>query len=143
MPRPKKQIVIDIEKLITDLASYQHSKSEIARLLDISVDTLDRRYAEVYAKGKDSGRSRLRKMMFEQAMGGSTTMAIFLAKNWLGMSDKQSVELSGPEGEPIKTSSVGNLTDEQLRNLESIRIALERAPGTSGDKDGAGQETLQ
>ena len=98
--------LIDLEKLL----GMQATDQEIAACLGIHRNTLadikkrDPNFAECYKRGKDTGRASLRHLMWQSALGTETrepnvTMQIFLAKNILGMSDKQ--ELTGKDKEPI------------------------------------------
>jgi len=85
MARPK--IVID-ENLVYDLAKIHCTMEEIAAMCKCSVDTLERRFADIIKKGKEEGKQSLRRKMFEKANEGNTTMMIWLSKQHLGMSDK-------------------------------------------------------
>lgn len=85
MARPRK--VID-PKQVESLAAINCTVEEIASVLGCSKDTLERRFAAVIKKGKENGRSSLRRMMYEKAKGGNVTMMIWLSKNMLGYSDK-------------------------------------------------------
>jgi len=98
--------LIDLEKLL----GMQATDQEIAACFGIHRSTLidikkrDPAFAECYNRGKDTGRASLRHLMWQSALGSETrepnvSMQIFLAKNILGMSDKQ--ELTGKEKEPI------------------------------------------
>lgn len=54
-------------------------------------------------------------MNFEENLSGKNpTGSIFWLKNHAGYRDKTEQELSGPDGGPIKTQNVTDLTDEQL-----------------------------
>ena len=134
MARPKREVIVTTEQYISDLAEKQCSKVEIASRLGISVDTLDRRYAEHYDKGRQLGRSKLREKIYSSALSGNVTLLIFCAKNWLGMSDKQSLELSGPEGGPIATQDLSKLTTDELHALRAMAAKL--APESAGDQRG-------
>jgi len=95
--------LIDLEKLL----GMQATDQEIAACFGIHRSTLidikkrDPVFAECYTRGKDTGRASLRHLMWQSALGSETrepniAMQIFLAKNILGMSDKQ--ELTGKDG---------------------------------------------
>lgn len=62
---------------------------EIAAVCDCSVDTLERRFADVIQRGREKGTMSLKRKMFETAMNGNVTMQIWLSKQHLGYSDKQ------------------------------------------------------
>ncbi len=61
MARPKKEIPpVSPEQMVFNLAILGHSKAEIARLLDIDPHTLESRFSTEYAKGKETGKQKLR-----------------------------------------------------------------------------------
>lgn len=102
--RPKKPIDW---KEAERLCAIQCSEVEIADWFHVSVDTLARRlrdeksvsFKEFFSLHRVQGKIALRRNMFKMSEK-SPQMAIFLAKNWLDMADKQ--EISGEGGEPIR-----------------------------------------
>lgn len=84
--RPRKEIDM---KLVENLANIQCTQEEIAYAMDCSVDTLMRQpgFAEIYKKGKEAGKSSLRRTQWKLAQN-NTTMAIWLGKQYLGQTDK-------------------------------------------------------
>lgn len=95
MARPRKKI--DANQ-VEALAGINCTVAEIASVLQCSKDTLERRYAANIKKGRDQGRSSLRRMMWEKAKTGNVTMMIWLSKQILGYADKvtQKVETTEP-----------------------------------------------
>jgi len=89
MARPK--ITIDPVQ-VQRLASLGCPTTDIAYVLNCSVDTLDRRFADEIAKGKATLRTRLRQKMWESVDKGSVAMQIFLSKQYLGFTDKITTE---------------------------------------------------
>ena len=83
MARPQKAIC---PKQVLELAKMFCTKTEMAAVLDCSVDTLDRRFADIMAKGKDTGRMKLRKSQLKLAEKNAT-MSIWLGKQYLGQRD--------------------------------------------------------
>lgn len=76
------------EELLMKLAEIQCSYKEIAYILDISVDTLKRRYNTQLEKGRAVGNWRLRRSMWKNAIDNEhAIMQIFLSKNLLGYRD--------------------------------------------------------
>ncbi|GAH83018.1 unnamed protein product [marine sediment metagenome] len=102
--RPKKPIDW---KEAEKLCALQCSELEIADWFHISVDTLARRlkeeknasFAEFFTLHRVQGKIALRRNMFNMSVK-SPQMAIFLAKNWLGMADK--TEIANPIGESFR-----------------------------------------
>jgi hypothetical protein len=116
--RPK--LNIDPE-LVEKLAGIGCPNKEIAAIVGCSVDTLDRHFAEVIAKGRENGKTRLRKKQIEVALAGNVTMLIFLGKNMLGQADKQ--EISGPDGSPVMQLPLSTEQDKNLSTLVEIARA--------------------
>lgn len=83
--RPK--IKLDTN-LIEDLAGIFCTNREIASIMNCSTDTLVRNYADHIKKGRDRGKSSLRRKQWEKAMDGNTTMLIWLGKNYLNQADQ-------------------------------------------------------
>jgi predicted transcriptional regulator len=92
MARPRIKVDTDF---IERLASIGCTVKEIATAVNISVDTMDRNYAEFVDKGRERGKTSLRKKQFELALNGNVTMLIWLGKQVLGQKDKQEVSSDG------------------------------------------------
>jgi len=94
MARPKKEL--DYE-LIEKLSMIQCTQEEIAEIVEVCTRTLQRddEFCRIYKKGKESGKTSLRRMQWKSAEGGNATMQIWLGKQYLGQSDKQEVEHGG------------------------------------------------
>lgn len=84
MARPKKQID---EALMLKLAGIHCTNEEIASILGVSADTIERRYAGDIKEARDKGRSSLRRMQWDAAQKGNVTMMIWLGKQLLGQKD--------------------------------------------------------
>jgi hypothetical protein len=98
MARPRKTVDA---KSVVDLASKSLTVEEIAARLEISADTLTRRFADQIARGRQLCNASLHRKQFERAMAGSDKMLIHLGKNRLGQKDTVEHEHSGPGGGPI------------------------------------------
>ena len=85
MARPK--IIIN-EETVYDLASINCSMEEMGLILDVSPDTLQRRFAAVIEKGRAEMKQSLKRKQYQTAMSGNVTMLIWLGKQHLGQSDK-------------------------------------------------------
>jgi hypothetical protein len=97
MARPRLELDEDqIEKL----AMINCSLAEIASVMRCSVDTLER-YSEVIKRGRENGKSSLKKKQFEVAMKGNVTMLIWLGKIVLGQKEEKIVDVrASPEAIP-------------------------------------------
>ena len=83
--RPRKEID---EKQLQKLASMLCTMEEMDAFFDCSVDTLERNFAYTIKKGRNLGKMSLRRMQFEKAQSGNTTMLIWLGKQILGQKDR-------------------------------------------------------
>jgi len=109
MARPQK--LID-QKQVEELARIGCTEEDMAAVLGVSVDTLQRRkracaeFRGAIEKGRASLRNSLRRLQVKKALEGNVTMLIWLGKQLLGQSDRQNTELTGPEGMPMIPDSV-------------------------------------
>ncbi len=100
MGRPKAHI--DWKK-VDQYLQAQCDGAAIASLLGIAADTLYRAvereqnvtFAAYSQQKKSEGKELLRAKQFSTAMNGDKTLLIWLGKQYLGQSDKQSLELAG------------------------------------------------
>lgn len=123
MARPK--IILDME-LITGLARIHCTQAEIAGILHVSKDTLTRNkeFCFIYKKAIEEGKISLRRLQWQKAQDGNTTMLIWLGKQYLNQTDKTDVTSGGKEvgREVLKVSDIKvqeALT--VLRDAECIR----------------------
>jgi hypothetical protein len=82
-------------KQVEQLAMIQCSHAEMAAVLGCSADTIERRFAAVIKKGREAGKSSLKRAQFTLAIGGNPTMLIWLGKQHLGQADKQEIAHQG------------------------------------------------
>ena len=94
-------IEIDAEEVIK-LASIGCSNSEIAAFFDCSEDTIERRFAGELNKGRENGKTRLRRLQWQSATKGNVVMQIWLGKQMLGQKDKQEIEHSQEKEQVIR-----------------------------------------
>ena len=83
--RPKKELDTD---MIERLASIFCTNEEISTIVGCHSDTLADNFSEYLKKGRDKGKMSLRRMQWEKAQTGNTTMLIWLGKQMLGQKDK-------------------------------------------------------
>lgn len=103
--RPKKKI--DYDK-VESLASIFCTQEEIASVLKVNVRTLqrDEEFSRIYKRGLDNGKSSIRRAQYKSAMGGNSTMLVWLGKQYLDQKDKRTIEL------PDNESKLDNLMSE-------------------------------
>jgi hypothetical protein len=83
--RPKKELDTN---MIEKLASIFCTNEEISTIVGCHPDTLADNFSEYLKKGRDKGKMSLRRMQWEKAQTGNTTMLIWLGKQMLGQKDK-------------------------------------------------------
>ena len=82
---PKKEVDVAILK---KLCEVQCTVKEMAYILGVSVDTLNRNYKDVIATGKTLGKVALRRAQWRNAIEkNNVTMQIWLGKNILNQTD--------------------------------------------------------
>jgi hypothetical protein len=80
-----KRVVVP--KDVYELAVIGCNDREIARWFDMNEDTLRYNFTDIIQKGREDLKHTLRRAMIKNALGGNAALQIFLAKNFLGMSD--------------------------------------------------------
>lgn len=113
MGRPKKKINYEI---VEKLAKIFCTQEEIASVLDISVRTLqrDEKFCRIYKNGIVEAKKSLRRVQLQTALAGNPTMQIWLGRQYLNQSEKNSLEVNKDSGIQIKinTNSKGSRLDE-------------------------------
>jgi hypothetical protein len=85
MGRPPKPID---EAMVLRLARIHCTTEEIASIVGVSKDTLERRCMPILEEGRSMGRASLRRLQWKTARGGNATMQIWLGKQLLKQTDK-------------------------------------------------------
>ena len=80
------------EKLIQRLAEIQCTQKEIAFALEVSEAYISTRFSDKIADWREAGKASLRRKQWEKAMDGHVGMLIWLGKQYLGQSDKQTID---------------------------------------------------
>ena len=123
--RPRKEID---RRTFEGLCRIQSTLNEMCAVFECDNKTLEnwckreygKSFSEIFAAKRLVGNVSLRRKLYQKAVEAEDSrMLIFLAKNWLGMSDKQDVNLAGP----IQINSsydLSNLSEEELLQLRSI-----------------------
>ena len=104
MPKTGRPKITISQDIFEALCSIQCTKAEIWHVLHVSEPTLRRWIRRTYGKKHtfdtihenfmSEGKKSLRRAMFDSAIGGNVTAQIFLAKNYLGMSEKVEIDHS-------------------------------------------------
>lgn len=135
--RPK----IDIDfKQLEGFCLIQCSLSEIATFFNCSEDTIERRvkehfgvtFADYFAKKRIGGLISLRRNLFKLSEKNAA-VAIFLAKNWLGMADKTEVANAPGESFRIEHDAKGKLISALDRlAAQADETESDQSPETTG-----------
>jgi hypothetical protein len=86
------------------------TKSEIASFFDCHADTITNRFQDIYTKGIEQGKAKLRDIQMKSAVHGNVTMQIWLGKQYLKQTDKQETDITLPTEIIIELPS--SFTDE-------------------------------
>jgi len=97
----RKKKYID-QKVFENLCKLQCTKDEMCGFFDIDEktltrwckDTYDEGYSDIYKKKSMSGKISLRRLQFQKAESGNTTMLIWLGKQYLNQTDKVEEDVS-------------------------------------------------
>jgi hypothetical protein len=87
--RPRKKI--DREQ-VERLAEIHCTMIEMGAVLGCSVDTLERRFADVIKEAQARGKASLRRCQYKAAVDGSPALMIWLGKQLLGQRDQSMIE---------------------------------------------------
>jgi hypothetical protein len=72
---------------VYNLAVIGCNDRDIATWFDVDESTLRYNFKDIMEKGREDLKHSLRRAMIKNALGGNAALQIFLAKNFLGMSD--------------------------------------------------------
>ena len=125
MGRPKKNIDPERVKM---LASFGCSFIEIAKYFECDESTIRKNFKDKVEAGKEEMKFGLRRAMWTSAMeNNSIAMQIFMAKNYLGMSDKTAIDMSGNLETVLKEcgfeeNPLDKANSEQAEALEALGL---------------------
>jgi len=110
------------------LASFGCSYVEIGKYFECDESTIRKRFKAKVESGKEEMKFSLRRAMWTSAMeNNSIAMQIFMAKNFLGMSDKTAIDMTGNLETVLKEcgfeeNPVDKTNSEQAEALESFGV---------------------
>lgn len=102
------------------LAAIHCTMEEIAAVVECSVDTLERRFAEVIKRERDKGKTSLRRKQFEVALSGNVTALIWLGKQCLGQRDRDDED----RNKKPDLSALAKALADQIRILNEERDTI-------------------
>ncbi len=104
--RPRREFDL---RQVEELARLGCTEEDMGAVLGVSVDTIQRRkrtseeFCGAIKRGQAATRNSLRRLQLKKALDGNVTMLIWLGKQLLGQSDRQSTLLGqNPEGPPVQ-----------------------------------------
>jgi hypothetical protein len=116
MARPRKDIK---PEQVESLAAINCSYAEIAAVVGCDVSMLNRRFKQAIEKGRDQGKSSLKRKMWETAMNGNCTMMIWLSKQMLGYTDKVEQKQDITKAEVTIVKIPENEIKEEAKSIET------------------------
>lgn len=142
MGRPRKSVS---RKKLRLLASRMNSIEDMARILDVSPDTLTRNYNDEIERGRAEARHSLRVTQFTTALKGSPALLIWLGKVLLGQRETLAEEATAvvtPE-KPIASMSLEQMAVEMLELINVVRKRNGAEPWDIRDVLGYGSARAQ
>ena len=120
------------------LCGIQCTLEEICAVLDVSSKTLEKwckqtygdTFSQVYKAKRGVGKVSLRRTMWETAQDGNTTLQIFLAKNFLGMSDHVTVEATADGKLADLIDGLKEPLDDIHKETTGVDVSLANEPIT-------------
>lgn len=123
---PSFEITHEMRDSVARLAAVGTRQEVIARILKISVDTLDRHFRAELDTGVEDANAQVAGALFSRALAGELGAIVWWEKTRAGQRDISRHEMSGPDGGPIEYR---NLTDEEV----DARIAALLGSGSTGE----------
>ena len=126
------------QKTFENLCGIQCTHDEICAVLDVADSTLERwckktygeTFANVFKAKRGIGKVSLRRTMWETAQDGNTTLQIFLAKNFLGMSDRVTVEATADGKLADLIDGLKEPLDDLHEEAKSVDVLVADKPAT-------------
>jgi hypothetical protein len=106
-------------RLVKTLSAVGVRYTDIADKLEIDHDTLTKHYKKELTEGRMEANAAVAQTLFQQAKAGNTTAMIFWLKTRAGWKEKQVVEHSGLDGEPIKTAAILEVVGVEAEGRDS------------------------
>ncbi len=125
MARPRKNLRPEDYPKLEAMASVGASKATIAKRLDVAATTLDailkrdRRAAEAFGMGRGQLQSDLVKCLYDAALKGNITAAIYLTKAMCGFTDQPQPQAAESRVQ-IEVKLPAALTEQQYRKLLDV-----------------------
>jgi hypothetical protein len=116
-------------KQVEAMSGYGLPIEQIAVLVrgGIDTDTLRKHFARELIEGKAKANGQVGKTLFQKAMGGDTTAAIWWSKTQMRWKEVQAHEITGKDGAPITvaTLDVSKLGTDVLAQIMAAKDATD------------------
>jgi len=110
--RPPHLANDDTRKQVYELSSVGTRYEDIATVLSISADTLNKYYPEELKRGRIEANAAIASTLYEKAKSGDTTSMIFWLKSRAQWKETQKHEHAGdPDGAPVQVKVVTGIDD--------------------------------
>jgi|TARA_Y100000015_G_scaffold38772_1_gene41996 AraC-like DNA-binding protein len=124
--RGRPRIKMDAEQ-VEHLAEFGCTTLEIAKFFKCDESTVRKNYKEELLAGREKMKIKLRQIQFKLAETNAA-MSIFLGKNYLAQTDRQSIDLTGNLETVLKEcgyedSNIGETNPQQEEILEHNTIS--------------------
>ena len=118
--RGRPKIEMNSEQ-VESLAEFGCTTLEIAKFFKCDESTVRKRYKAEMSAGREKMKIKLRQIQFKLAESNAA-MSIFLGKNYLGQTDRQSIDLTGNLETVLKEcgyedSNIGAETNPQQEEI--------------------------
>ena len=121
--RPPYVFTDEQRELVTRATMAGVPQKVTAKLIGINAETLRKHFSDQLQEGESHKKVRAVELLWDKIEGGDTACLLFYMKARMGWATTNKVEVSGKDGDAIKTESkldLSGLTDEQLRAIAAI-----------------------
>lgn len=118
-------IILD-EAQVEDLASIGCTMNEMASFFKCHIDTLRDNYSSALERGRDNGKTSVRRLMWAQAKLGNSVALKYLVHNILKekIEDKEPIVVTGSAAEELLKRMSG-YTDNELKAMHKSKPKVE------------------
>ena len=121
--KPPTPITKREREMVRKLSGFGISPVEIAALLrtGISTETLYKHFREDMILGRSETNLSVSQKILKKALAGDNAMLTLWAKTRMGWTEKQQVEVSGPDGGPIEFQKIERVIVDSATNFDASR----------------------
>lgn len=109
MPRRRHESTPERRATVKAMAAYGIPQEDIARVVGIEQTALRRYYRAELDTGGPQAVAKVAECLYQQAISGNTTAAIFFLKTRGKWRETERVELTGADGGPMKSETVAKV----------------------------------